>query len=474
MLKSESSFINLGLNSCITDVLKNIGYIKPLPIQVRCIPLLLQGYDVLGMANTGSGKTAAFVLPLLQNVDFRNAFIQGLIIAPTRELALQITQVCESFAKNIQKINITVIYGGQNYAIQFKALKQQPHIIIGTPGRLLDHINRGTINISKVKTLIIDEADEMLRMGFIEEVRKIIREIPSNRQTALFSATLPMSIRKISAQFMHNPKEVYINSNTNNVCSNIIQSYCLLYGINKHEALIRFLEIEDFDAALVFVRTKSATLKVSDFLKNVGYNCAALNGDMNQAIRQQTISRLKYGELDVLITTDVAARGLDIHRISLVINYDVPNNSDIYIHRIGRTGRAGKIGRSLLFIERQEYNLLRHIKQKINFKIIEAQYPTSDVITNRRLVKCIEKIDYQINIKDISLYKSLISKIKSKLNLTIENLAAILLKMAQGNRPLVLSPDPIIKKRWNYYHRNVNFSRKNIRAKKYYQKINYN
>lgn len=469
MLQSENSFINLGLKSNIVDTLKNIGYTYPLPIQVQCIPLLLKGHDVLGMANTGSGKTAAFVLPLLQNINTKNSFIQGLIITPTRELALQISQVCVNFSKNIQKINITVIYGGQNYGVQFKSLKKNPHIIIGTPGRLLDHINRNTLDISKLNTLIIDEADEMLRMGFIEDINKIVQKIPSNRQTAMFSATLPMNIRKISCQFMRNPKEIYINENTNNVCSDINQNYWLVSGINKYEALIRFLEIEKFDAAVVFVRTKSTTSKIFEFLERFSYNCAALNGDMNQTIRQQTISRLRYGTLDVLITTDVAARGLDIHRINLVINYDAPNNSDVYIHRIGRTGRAGCIGKSLLFVEPQEHHLLRHIKHRIKFKISEVSYPTSDVIVAHRLIKFTDQITYHLNSKDILLYKSLLNQIKPTQDLAIENLAAVLLKIAQSSRPLILPPDPIIKKKLsNHYNDKGNFSKKNHQHRKFY------
>lgn len=274
MSQYEDSFDGLGLNSCILNILKEIGYKEPLPIQSKCIPSLLKGKDVFGMANTGSGKTMAFLLPLLQNVDFEHDFIQGLIITPTRELAIQISQVCRNFTKYIKKINIAVLYGGQNYNIQFQSLKKKPHIIIGTPGRLLDHLNRSTANISKLKTLIIDEADEMLRMGFINDVERIIDQTPSDRQTALFSATLPKDIRKISYHFMRNPESICINSHTNSVCSDICQNYWLVSGISKHEALIRFLEIEDFDAAIVFVRTKFATLQISSMLERFGFNSA--------------------------------------------------------------------------------------------------------------------------------------------------------------------------------------------------------
>lgn len=457
MLKSNNSFANLGLNAYIIDALYDAGYVTPLPIQTKCIPLLLQGYDVLGMANTGSGKTAAFILPLLQKINIENFYIQGLIITPTRELAIQISQVCINFAKKMQKLNIAVLYGGQKYTIQFKALKQKPHIVIGTPGRLLDHISRGTIDISKLKILIIDEADEMLRMGFIEDMKRIIQEIPVNRQTALFSATLPMSIQQISCKFMRNPKKIYINSATNNICPDINQNYWMVNGISKHEALMRFLEIENFDAAMVFVRTKSETSHISSLLKHFGYNCAALNGDMNQTIRQQTISHLRCGTLDILITTDVAARGLDIHRVSFVINYDIPNSFDDYIHRIGRTGRAGHSGKSLLFVDRREYPLLHYIKRKTHFNIAEVQYPNSNSIINHRLINLTNQIDHDLRSSNISLYISLLNQIQSKLNFKIEDLAAVLLKIAQGNRPLVLPSHAITNKTLLYQQNHVNY-----------------
>lgn len=445
MLKYEGSFTSLGLNSCILNTLKEIGYNNPLPIQYKCIPFLLTGQDVLGMAHTGSGKTLAFLLPLFQNIDIEYNFIQGLIITPTRELAIQINQVCKDLIKYINKINVTVLYGGQNYNIQFRSLRKKPHIIIGTPGRLLDHLNRGTVNISKLKTLIIDEADEMFRMGFINDVKDIISRTPSKRQTALFSATLPIDVRKISHNFMNNPKSVYVSSHVNSVCSDIKQSYWVVRGIKKHEALVRFLEIEDFDAAIVFVRTKSATLQVSGMLERFGFNSAALNGDMRQIDRDQTIDRLRRGKINILITTDVASRGLDIHRISLVINYDIPDNYDSYVHRIGRTGRAGQLGKSLLFVERQEYYLLRKIKLKINFNISEIQYPTSHSVANHRLMKLVDKINSQLKNQDIEIYKSLLTRIQTNQNLNIECLAAILLKMVQKDRPLILPRDPVIK-----------------------------
>lgn len=467
MLKNGDSFNNLGLNSCITDILKEIGYKKPLPIQSKCIPLLLKGYDVLGMAHTGSGKTMAFLLPLLQNIDFGHEFSQGLIVTPTRELAIQIGQVCKNFTKYMKKINVTVLYGGQNYSVQFHDLKHQPHIIVGTPGRLLDHLNRGTADISKLKTLIIDEADEMLRMGFIKDIENIIKRAPLKRQTALFSATLPIKVRKISNNFMCNPKPVYVNSYANSICSDINQNYWLVNSIGKHEALVRFLEIENFDAAIVFVRTKCATLIVSNMLKRFGFNSAALNGDMRQVDRDCIMSRLRDGKLNVLITTDVAARGLDIHRISFVVNYDAPSDYNAYVHRIGRTGRAGQSGKSLLFIERTEYRLLHTIKFRANSSISEMQHPTSNAIVKNRLIKLTDKINDQLNNKDIEVYKSLLNKIKINPSLPMESLAAVLLKIAQGSRPLILPPDPVIKNyNYNSKKNKMNFMRNCLNQKK--------
>ncbi|URJ30660.1 DEAD/DEAH box helicase [Candidatus Blochmannia vicinus (nom. nud.)] len=463
MSKTADSFMDLGLNHHIINVLHDIGYKKPLPIQTQCIPYLLAGYDVLGMAHTGSGKTAAFVLPLLHNIDINDSFSQALIVTPTRELAIQIGRVCSDFTRYMNKINIVTLYGGQSYDIQLRALDKRPHIIVSTPGRLIDHLNRGTADLSKLKTLVIDEADEMLRMGFIEDIERIIRNVPIKRQTALFSATFPMGIRRISYRFMNNPKEVYIHTNTN-MCADIKQSYWLVRGIAKHEALMRFLETEDFEAAIVFVRTKCATVEISEILEKFGYNSAALNGDMNQAIRHQTLDRLRHGSLEILIATDVAARGLDVHRISLVINYDVPINSDAYIHRIGRTGRAGRIGKSLLFIEYKEYRLLRNIERKINLSITEVRHPTIKTLLACRLAKFVNKIESQLNTNnDLDIYRSLLSQIKPKQDLTIENLAAVLLKMAQGNRPLVLPPDPIIKSKSNYKIHTKNNHKNNYR-----------
>ncbi|QOI11297.1 DEAD/DEAH box helicase [Blochmannia endosymbiont of Colobopsis nipponica] len=445
MLIKNSSFINLGLNSFIINALKDLGYKEPSPIQAKCIPHLLAGLDVLGMAQTGSGKTAAFVLPLLQNVDSKLMATQVLVLTPTRELAIQISTVCSSLAKYLPDIYIVPIYGGQRYDIQFRALNKGAHIIVGTPGRLLDHLGRGTLDLTKLHSLVLDEADEMLRMGFIDDVESILLKIPVKHQTALFSATLPSAIRRIVHRFMKNPKEIFIHSGTS-ACSDIKQYYCLMYGIHKSEALMRFIEIENFDAVIVFVRTKSSSVEVTEILEKNGYNSAALNGDMSQTLRQQTLNRFKSGKFDILIATDIAARGLDVDRVSLVINYDVPLDAESYVHRIGRTGRAGRVGQSLLFVGRSEYKLLRNIERVINSVITEISLPSFDVLIARRLEKFSAQLELQLKHNDLDIYLKLLAKIRSKIDyLDTERLAAILLRMVQGSKRLASYFNPSVK-----------------------------
>ncbi|AKC59694.1 DEAD/DEAH box helicase [Blochmannia endosymbiont of Polyrhachis (Hedomyrma) turneri] len=441
MSKLELSFFDLGLNKNILKALSDLGYVKPFFIQEKCIPYLLNGHDVLGLAQTGSGKTAAFILPLLQNINPTLCFPQVLILAPTRELSMQLRDVCLNFSKYIQGVNVVSLHGGQSYNIQFRSLKKGPQIVVGTPGRLLDHLNRATLTLLKLHSVVIDEADEMLRMGFIEDVRSIIFKAPKNRQTALFSATFPKEIRSIARQFMNHPKEIYLDNEK--ISTTIKQDYWVVSGgFHKNDALVRFLEVEIFDAAIVFVRTKGATIEVSDMLEKNGYNSAALNGDMNQVMRQQTLERLKSGQLDILIATDVAARGLDVDRVTLVINYDAPVNFLSYIHRIGRTGRAGRIGRSLLFIRHSEYRLLRYIKKSVNLNISKVQIPSLLVLINSRLTKFSAQVEHVLaNSTDLDKYRVLLYKIKPQNNFDMETLAAILLKMAQGGRSLVLSAD---------------------------------
>ncbi|QCI17766.1 DEAD/DEAH family ATP-dependent RNA helicase [Buchnera aphidicola (Acyrthosiphon lactucae)] len=443
MTHIESTFSFLGLNPFIIQSLNEMGYVKPSPIQASCIPLLLEGRDVLGMAQTGSGKTAAFSLPLLHNLNINLKAPQILVLAPTRELAVQVAEAFSDFSKYMVGIHVLPLYGGQRYELQLRALRQGPQIVVGTPGRLLDHLKRGTLNLSNLHGLVLDEADEMLRMGFIEDVETIMAQIPKEHQTALFSATMPEAIRRISKRFMKNPKEIKIQSNIT-TRPDIKQSYWMVYG-RKTDALIRFLEAEDFSATIIFVRTKNATLEVSEALERNGYNSAALNGDMNQALREQTLERLKNGRLDILIATDVAARGLDVDRISFVINYDIPMDSESYVHRIGRTGRAGRAGRALLFVENRERRLLRNIERTIKQSIPEVQLPKIELLCQRRLEQFAKKVQQQLESRDLDQYSALLDKLYSTDDLDIKTLAAALLKMAQGERPLIIKPD-IIKR----------------------------
>ncbi|WP_194207080.1 DEAD/DEAH family ATP-dependent RNA helicase [Superficieibacter sp. 1612_C1] len=443
MAEFETNFADLGLKAPILEALTDLGYEKPSPIQLECIPHLLNGRDVLGMAQTGSGKTAAFSLPLLNNLDSDLKAPQILVLAPTRELAVQVAEAMTDFSKHMHGVNVVALYGGQRYDVQLRALRQGPQIVVGTPGRLLDHLKRGTLNLSNLSGLVLDEADEMLRMGFIEDVETIMAQIPADHQTALFSATMPEAIRRITRRFMNEPQEVRIQSSVT-TRPDISQSYWTVYGMRKNEALVRFLEAEDFDAAIIFVRTKNATLEVAEALERSGYNSAALNGDMNQALREQTLERLKDGRLDILIATDVAARGLDVERISLVVNYDIPMDSESYVHRIGRTGRAGRAGRALLFVENRERRLLRNIERTMKLTIPEVELPNAELLGKRRLEKFAAKVQQQLESSDLDLYRGLLAKIQPTAEgeeLDIETLAAALLKMAQGERSLIVPPD---------------------------------
>ncbi|QBG06273.1 DEAD/DEAH family ATP-dependent RNA helicase [Klebsiella huaxiensis] len=465
MAEFETTFADLGLKAPILEALNNLGYEKPSPIQAECIPHLLGGRDVLGMAQTGSGKTAAFSLPLLNNLDPELKAPQILVLAPTRELAVQVAEAMTDFSKHMRGVNVVALYGGQRYDVQLRALRQGPQIVVGTPGRLLDHLKRGTLDLSKLSGLVLDEADEMLRMGFIEDVETIMAQIPEGHQTALFSATMPEAIRRITRRFMKEPQEVRIQSSVT-TRPDISQSYWTAYGMRKNEALVRFLEAEDFDAAIIFVRTKNATLEVAEALERSGYNSAALNGDMNQSLREQTLERLKDGRLDILIATDVAARGLDVERISLVVNYDIPMDSESYVHRIGRTGRAGRAGRALLFVENRERRLLRNIERTMKLTIPEVELPNAELLGKRRLEKFAAKVQQQLESSDLDQYRALLAKIQPSAEgeeLDVETLAAALLKMAQGERPLILPPDAPMRPKREFRDRDDRFERRGDR-----------
>ncbi|NIG99301.1 MAG: DEAD/DEAH box helicase [Buchnera aphidicola (Periphyllus acericola)] len=469
MILIKNNFSIFGLNNSLLKVLDEIGYKEPSPIQKKCIPYLLNKNDVLGMAQTGSGKTAAFSLPLLHNIKISLRFPQILVLTPTRELAIQVSEAFSLFSKYLPQIHVLPLYGGQRYELQLNALKRGPQIVVGTPGRLLDHLKRKTLNLFKLNTLVLDEADEMLRMGFIEDVENILSQIPKSRQTALFSATMPDAIRRISRRFMKNPKEIRIHSSVTNR-PNIIQKYWLV-NKQKTDGLIRFLETENFSATIIFVRTKNSTVEISEVLEKNGYNCSALNGDMNQSLREKTLDRLKKGKLDILIATDVAARGLDVDRISLVINYDVPMDVESYVHRIGRTGRAGREGKALMFVEYREIRLLKNIERIMRQQIKQVLLPSSELLSTSRLKNFSKKIKKELKSNDLKKYKLLLPKINLKNPVSIESLAAALLKMAQGKRVLIIKKDKIVKSFINNL-KNKNFVKKNEYSNRNYRKNN--
>ena len=361
-MSNEKTFSDLSLPTPLLKSLVELGYEKPTPIQAEAIPVLMERRDLFGQAKTGTGKTAAFALPLLTHIDPRRTVPQVLVLTPTRELAIQVAESFRTYGKYLNEINILTVYGGQGYAEQLKGLRRGVQVVVGTPGRLLDHLERGTLQLNELRALVLDEGDEMLHMGFIEDVERIIASAPVTCQKALFSATLPEPVKRIARKYLHEPAEIRIASRTATV-ENIEQRYLLLKEEQKPEALIRLLEVEDYDGVLIFVRTRAATVEVADKLEAAGFPVAALNGDMNQTLRESTLKRLKSGQLKIVVATDVAARGLDVDRLSLVVNYDIPQDPEPYVHRIGRTGRAGRTGKAILFVTPREKRYLKAIEK---------------------------------------------------------------------------------------------------------------
>jgi len=389
---TAQSFADLGLSASLLKTLTDIGYETPSPIQAQCIPILLEGHDLIGMAQTGTGKTAAFALPLMEQIDVKLTKPQALVLTPTRELAIQVAEALQSYAKNLPGFHVLPIYGGQSYTIQLKQLSRGAHIIVGTPGRVMDHLERKTLNLDHLKTMVLDEADEMLRMGFIDDVEWILERTPETHQTALFSATMPEQIRRVAQKYLSEPREIKIKSATATVAA-IRQVYWQVSGMHKLDALTRILEVEeDFDAAIIFVRTKNATVELADKLAARGYAAAALNGDLNQQMRERVIEQLKSGALDIVIATDVAARGIDVPRVSHVVNYDIPYDTEAYVHRIGRTGRAGRTGNAILFVAPREIRMLRTIERATRSPIAPLTLPSRADVTNKRVAGFKEKV----------------------------------------------------------------------------------
>jgi ATP-dependent RNA helicase DeaD len=437
------SFADLGLSAAILQAITDLGYETPSPIQAQCIPVLLEGHDLLGQAQTGTGKTAAFALPILEKIDVKISKPQALVLAPTRELAIQVAEAFQSYAHHLPGFHVLPIYGGQSYTIQLKQLSRGAHIIVGTPGRVMDHIERKTLNLDNLKTLVLDEADEMLRMGFIDDVEWILERTPAQHQTALFSATMPEQIRRVAQKYLVEPREIKIKSATATVAA-IRQVYWQVSGMHKLDALTRILEVEEnFDAAIVFVRTKTATVELADKLAARGYAAAALNGDLNQQMRERVIEQLKSGALDIVIATDVAARGIDVPRVSHVINYDIPYDTEAYVHRIGRTGRAGRAGNAILFVAPREIRMLRTIERATRQPITPLTLPSRQDVTNKRVSSFKQRVSEVLAAEGLDFFANVVAQISEENNVGTEEVAAALAMMAQENKPLqIVGEDP--------------------------------
>ncbi|MET0549344.1 MAG: DEAD/DEAH box helicase [Xanthomonas sp.] len=420
--------------------LSDVGYESPSPIQAATIPALLTGRDLLGQAQTGTGKTAAFALPILSRLDFAQRKPQALVLAPTRELAIQVAEAFHRYAAAIPGFQVLPVYGGQPYVQQLSALKRGVHVVVGTPGRVIDHLDRGTLDLSELKTLVLDEADEMLRMGFIDDVEAVLKKLPDSRQVALFSATMPSAIKRIAQTYLNDPAEVIIASKTT-TSANIRQRYWAVSGLHKLDALTRILEVEPFDAMIIFARTKAGTDELAQKLQARGLAAAAINGDIQQAQRERVIQQLKDGKLDVLVATDVAARGLDVERISHVLNYDIPYDTESYVHRIGRTGRAGRSGEAILFVSPRERGMLRAIERATRQPIEEMQLPSVDAVNDQRVTRFMEKISETIASGGIDMYRDLLQKFEAEKNVPMVEVAAALARLLQGDTPLLLAPD---------------------------------
>ncbi|MGN6480750.1 DEAD/DEAH box helicase [Luteibacter sp.] len=432
-------FSALALDANVVRALTDVGYETPSPIQAATIPPLLEGRDVIGQAQTGTGKTAAFALPVLSRIDVKPGKPQALVLAPTRELAIQVAEAFQKYATYMPGFQVLPIYGGQSYGPQLQGLKRGAQIVVGTPGRIIDHLDKGTLDLSALKFVVLDEADEMLRMGFIDDVEKLLQATPEGRQVALFSATMPSPIRRIAQTYLKDPVEITIKNKTT-TAANIRQRYWWVSGVHKLDALTRILEAESFDAMIVFARTKSATEELASKLQARGFAAAAINGDMAQAQRERVIDQLKTGKLDILIATDVAARGLDVERISHVLNYDIPHDTESYVHRIGRTGRAGRNGEAILFVTPRERNLLRQIERATRQPIEQMQLPTIEAVNDTRVNKFNQRIVDTLAAGDLGIFQQLVEKFEQEQNVPAIEIAAALAKIAQGDQPLLLEP----------------------------------
>ena len=434
---TDIKFDELGLDEKVLKAIKDVGYDAPSPIQAGIIPHVIAGQDVIGQAQTGTGKTAAFALPVLSTINLKQKKPQVLVLTPTRELALQVAESFQTYSKYQKGFHILPIYGGQDYNIQLRGLKRNPQVIVGTPGRIMDHMKRGTLILDEIQTIVLDEADEMLKMGFIDDVEWILGHTPSQRRVALFSATMPKEIRNIANKYLKDPAEVTIKMKVT-TAETINQRYWMVSGYHKVDALTRILEVEQYDGIIIFVRTKSETLELADKLNARGYAASALNGDMNQSQREKTVNRLKKGQLDILIGTDIVARGLDIDRITHVINYDIPYDTESYVHRIGRTGRAGKQGEAILFVSPRERNLLQMIERATKKKIERMELPSTEDVNDTRVAKFKQLITDTLANEELERYQEVIESYQNEHNIPAIEIAAALAKISRGSEPLFL------------------------------------
>ena len=443
---SPKEFSSLGLSQPVLKAIQQLGYEQPTPIQAQCIPLLLNKKNLLGTAQTGTGKTAAFALPLLSSIDEKQKTPQILVLTPTRELAIQVAEAFQSYAKHLKGFHVLPLYGGADIRSQLKALKRGAQIIVGTPGRTLDHLKRKSLNLGQINALVLDEADEMLRMGFIDDVESILSQTPDDCQRALFSATMPAPIKRVASKYLGDAEQISIESKTKTV-ERIKQQYVTVKGHQKMDALTRVLEVEPFDAMIIFVRTKSSTVDIAERLEARGFAAAALNGDLSQAIRERTINKLKKGKVDIVVATDVAARGLDVERISHVINFDIPYDNESYVHRIGRTGRAGREGTAILFITPKETRLLRSIEKSTRQSIPPLTMPSNEQLSDQRIEQFTQQLLTTMETPRLDKFRDMIVKFASDNELDMADIAAALTYENQKDRPLFPKLDNIVAPR---------------------------
>src|SRR5271163_3596092 len=441
---ASTTFADLQIHPQVLRAVADVGYETPTAIQAATIPALMAGSDVVGLAQTGTGKTAAFAIPILSKIDVTSKATQALVLAPTRELALQVAEAFSRYGAHLPQINVLPIYGGSSYTVQLAGLRRGAQVVVGTPGRIIDHLDRGTLDLSHVDYLVLDEADEMLAMGFAEDVERILSNTPEYKQVALFSATMPPGIRKITTKYLHDPFEVVSKAKTA-TAENISQRYIQVAGPRKMDALTRVLEVEQFEAMIVFVRTKQATEEVAEKLRARGFSAAAINGDIPQAQRERTIAALKDGGskgVDILVATDVAARGLDVERISHVLNYDIPHDNESYVHRIGRTGRAGRSGAALLFVSPRERHLLKSIEKATRQKLTEAELPSVDDVNAQRVAKFADSITDSLGSPGLDLFRRLVADYERDNDVPMADIAAALALQSRNDEAFLMTEPP--------------------------------